>query len=94
MRMMSMLMGVAVIAAGSALTTEPSAAAVIYPWCLEYGGDMSGAENCGFVNFAQCQATRQGNGGFCKPNPWYSPYPPSPSERTVPTLGIAIPTLR
>jgi len=20
-----------------------------------------------------------GNGGFCKPNPWYAPYPPPPS---------------
>ena len=77
MRLSYPLGGLAVLAitiAGSA----PSAATVIYPWCLEYGGRMGGAENCGFVSFAQCQASRQGNGGFCKANPWYSPYPPSP----------------
>ena len=77
MRLSYLLGGLAVLAITIA-GTAPSAAAVIYPWCLEYGGRMGGAENCGFVSFAQCQATRQGNGGFCKPNPWYSPYPPSP----------------
>jgi hypothetical protein len=56
-------------------TVRPSAAMVIYPWCADYGGRMGG-ENCGFTSFAQCQATRAGNGGFCKQNPWYQPYPP------------------
>jgi hypothetical protein len=58
---------------------KPSAAMVIYPWCAEYGGRSFGAENCGFVTFQQCLATIAGNGGFCKPNPWYTPYPPPPS---------------
>jgi hypothetical protein len=57
---------------------KPSAAMVIYPWCAEYGGRSFGAENCGFVTFQQCLATIAGNGGFCKPNPWYTPYSPPP----------------
>ena len=62
-----------------AASARPSAAMVIYPWCAEYGGRSFGAENCGFVTFKQCLATIAGNGGFCKPNPWYMPYPPPPS---------------
>ena len=50
-----------------------------YRWCAEYGGRRVGGENCGFVTFKQCLATIAGNGGFCKPNPWYTPYPPPPS---------------
>ena len=57
----------------------PASAMVLYPWCLYYGGSMDGAVNCGFTSFAQCQASRQGNGGICKANPWYSPYPPRAS---------------
>jgi hypothetical protein len=71
------------LAATTALTLAasvvPSSAMVIYPWCASYGGRMGGSENCGFVNFKQCLATIAGNGGFCKPNPWYSPYPPPAS---------------
>ena len=86
MRLSYLLALLAILATASIAGIRPSAAAVIYPWCLEYGGRMGGAENCGFVSFAQCQATRQGNGGFCKPNPWYSPYPPSP--RGAPPIRI------
>ena len=57
-------------------STRPSAAMVIYPWCANYGGRMSGAQNCGFVSRQQCELTRAGNGGFCVQNPWYEPYPP------------------
>jgi Protein of unknown function (DUF3551) len=57
----------------------PSAAAVIYPWCANYGGrGFGGAQNCGFVSFNQCLATVRGVGGTCGPNPLYQPYPPSP----------------
>ena len=55
-----------------AASARPSAAMVIYPWCADYGGRMGG-ENCGFTSFAQCQATRAGNGGFCKQNRGISP---------------------
>jgi Protein of unknown function (DUF3551) len=58
---------------------QPSAAAVIYPWCANYSGrGMGGAQNCGFVTFNQCLATVRGVGGTCGPNPLYQPYPPSP----------------
>jgi hypothetical protein len=70
---------VATVVTLQAVDTRPSAAMVIYPWCAEYGGRGFGAENCGFVNFRQCLATIAGNGGFCKPNPWYYPYPPPAS---------------
>jgi hypothetical protein len=46
-------------------STRPSAAMVIYPWCANYSGRMSGAQNCGFVSRQQCELTRAGNGGFC-----------------------------
>jgi Protein of unknown function (DUF3551) len=54
-----------------AASTWPSAAMVIYPWCANYGGRMSGAQNCGFTSRQQCELTRAGNGGFCIQNPWY-----------------------
>ena len=65
-----------------ATEVRPSAAMVIYPWCADYGGGGKGgygASSCGFVSFHQCLATLSGNGGTCSPNPWYQPYPPSPS---------------
>jgi hypothetical protein len=67
---------VAVILFVLTASTWPSAAVVIYPWCANYGGRMSGAQNCGFVSRKQCEATRAGNGGFCIQNPFYQPYPP------------------
>ena len=79
MRIFYALALVAVTAVGLGASTKPSTAMVIYPWCADYGGRSFGAENCGFVTFAQCLATISGNGGFCKPNPWYSPYPPRAS---------------
>jgi hypothetical protein len=52
-----------------ALIAEP-AAAQTYPWCAHYGG-RSGAKNCGFVSFQQCQMTVSGVGGHCAQNPFY-----------------------
>jgi hypothetical protein len=60
---------------------RPSAAMVIYPWCVQYGGISSSTRNCGFTSFNQCLATARGNGASCIPNPWYEPYPPPPSYR-------------
>ena len=59
-----------------AASTRPSAAVILYPWCVNYGGRMSGAQNCGFTSRQQCELTRAGNGGFCVQNPFYQPYPP------------------
>jgi hypothetical protein len=33
-------------------------------WCAQYGNGHGGT-NCGFYSFAQCEAARSGNGGFC-----------------------------
>jgi hypothetical protein len=60
---------------------RPSAAMVIYPWCVQYGGISSTTKNCGFTSFQQCLATARGNGASCIPNPWYEPYPPPTSYR-------------
>ena len=38
--------------------TRPSAAVVLYPWCVQYGSIASGTLNCGFTSFKQCQADR------------------------------------
>jgi hypothetical protein len=61
-------------------STRPGVAAVIYPWCANYGGGGGmggyGASSCGSTSFKQCLATLWGNGGTCSPNPWYQPYPP------------------
>jgi hypothetical protein len=59
-----------------AASTRPSVAVIIYPWCANYGGRMSGGQNCGFTSRQQCELTRAGNGGFCVQNPYYQPYPP------------------
>jgi len=50
-----------------------------YPWCAEYGGDMSGSTNCGFVSFDQCMATVSGIGGVCVLNNRYVP-PAAPRQ--------------
>jgi hypothetical protein len=36
-------------------------------WCANY---KNGLTNCGFYSFAQCEAARWGNGGFCYRNPF------------------------
>jgi len=58
--------------ATAALTFDvrPSAAQQ-YPWCAYYSGRGGNSYNCGFVSFAQCQATVNGIGGFCQRNPSY-----------------------
>jgi hypothetical protein len=51
-----------------------------YPWCAQYSGRaLGGAQNCGFVSFAQCMATVSGIGGFCVQNNMYQP--PAPRAR-------------
>jgi hypothetical protein len=32
--------------------TRPSAAVVLYPWCVQYGSIASGTLNCGFTSFS------------------------------------------
>jgi hypothetical protein len=53
-----------------------------YPWCAYYtGGRDGGGTNCGFVSFAQCQATIRGVGGVCEVNPAYPAAPPHRMRR-------------
>ena len=50
-----------------------------YPWCLIYGGDGGGAQNCGFSTYQQCLATSAGGSDICIRNNWYQP--PAGSSR-------------
>ena len=47
-----------------------ASAEVNYPWCIVTGGASEGAYSCGYVSFAQCQATRLGT-DMCVVNPLY-----------------------
>lgn len=48
---------------------EPAAAAIEYPWCVQYGGGPNGGgRNCGFVSYEQCMMTARGAGGMCQQN--------------------------
>ena len=57
------------LAAMSSLS-EPAAAAIEYPWCVQYGG-RGGGRNCGFVSYDQCMMTARGAGGMCQQNLFY-----------------------
>ena len=43
-----------------------------YRWCAEYGGGRGGGTNCYFMTIQQCRAAVSGNGGFCRPNTFYT----------------------
>jgi hypothetical protein len=43
-----------------------------YRWCAEYSGGRGGGTNCYFMTIQQCRAAASGNGGFCRPNPFYT----------------------
>jgi hypothetical protein len=57
----------------SALASTPAAAAIEYPWCVQYGGgdEGGGGRNCGFVSYDQCMLTARGAGGSCERNLFY-----------------------
>ena len=61
------------IAALISLATAPAAAAIEYPWCVQYGGgdEGGGGRNCGFVCYEQCMMTARGAGGSCEQNLFY-----------------------
>ena len=57
---------------GAVMVLGTPAHAQNYPWCAQYSGRaLGGAQNCGFVSFAQCMATVSGIGGFCVQNTMY-----------------------
>jgi len=53
------------------LAVTSSARADPYRWCAEYGG-RNGGTNCYFRTLTQCRAAISGNGGFCRPNQFYT----------------------
>jgi len=70
---MKRLLSVTVMAAGLWLAGGSVASAEVdYPWCIVTGGASEGAYSCGYVSFAQCQATRLGT-DMCVVNPLYQP---------------------
>ena len=65
---------------------QPAAAAIEYPWCVQYGGTRGGGgRNCGFVSYEQCMMTARGAGGWCEQNLFYldqkTKRPQRPSKR-------------
>jgi hypothetical protein len=67
----------ALLVAASALCAAGGAAEAQrytnYPVCAVYGGFASRVVSCAFNNFAQCQKSVSGRGGYCEPNPDYAP---------------------
>jgi hypothetical protein len=59
-----------------AIAAADNAKADPYRWCAQYGG-RDGPSNCYFLTLGQCQATISGNGGYCRPNPFFT----GPEER-------------
>ena len=71
--------------AAMASFSQPAAAAIEYPWCVQYGGDKGGGRNCGFVSYEQCMMTARGAGGMCQQNLFFpgsaSDQPQRPRKR-------------
>jgi len=59
------------------------AGADTYRWCMEFS--MMGSANCYFATLEQCRAAASGNGGLCRPNPFYTgaaeTEPPRPKKK-------------
>jgi len=68
----------AILTLDSAVSSDNSQAAILYPWCAHYLSPH-GVQNCGFVTWEQCLAAIGGNGGTCEANPFYT----SPSASTA-----------
>lgn len=64
------LFAVTLLTAGFA--SQPAHANDPYRWCADYGGGRGGSSNCYFMTLEQCQAAISGNGGFCRPNGFYT----------------------
>jgi uncharacterized protein DUF3551 len=73
---------VAALAVLALTDARPSSAqrAIVYPWCLDHGGNEGYFTTCAFNTYAQCMLT---GGGFCYPNPAYRTVieQPRPSSR-------------
>ena len=72
MRPVSKCLAIAAFAILIASSLIGDAKADPYRWCAEYGGGRGGGTNCYFVTLDQCRAAASGNGGFCRPNSFYT----------------------
>ncbi len=62
----------AILLAAMSSFSQPAAAAIEYPWCVQYGGGPNGGgRNCGFVSYEQCMMTARGAGGSCETNGFF-----------------------
>jgi hypothetical protein len=69
----AMRLAIAVVATLIASSLIDDAKADPYRWCAEYGGGgRGGGTNCYFMTIDQCRAAISGNGGFCRPNNFYT----------------------
>ena len=54
---------------GALMVLGTPAQAQNYPWCAQYSGRaLGGAQNCGFVSFAQCHGNRFRHRWFLRAN--------------------------
>jgi len=68
-----MRLAIAAFAVLTATSLIGDAKADPYRWCAEYGGaGRGGGTNCYFATLEQCRAAISGNGGFCRPNAFYT----------------------
>jgi hypothetical protein len=65
---MRMITVAAIVFAALSLFSNGAQAA---PWCAHLN---TGLNSCSFYSFQQCMATLSGNGGYCSPNQFETPY--------------------
>ena len=68
------LAALAIAALAPIIDASPASAQtnICRPWCVQYGGVLDGATNCGFISYEQCLRTADGL-GFCMPNGFCPP---------------------
>jgi hypothetical protein len=62
----------AALTLGGMVAFSSGAQADPYKWCAQYGNRTDNGTNCYFMTIQQCRAAISGNGGFCRPNPFYT----------------------
>ena len=72
MRLRAQCLAIAAFAILLSSSLIDAAKADPYRWCAEYGGGRGGGTNCYFMTIDQCRAAISGNGGFCRPNGYYT----------------------
>ncbi len=73
MKKLPMIAAVLALGALGGASTASAQRYTNYPVCAVYGGSRSSTTSCAFVNFAQCQMSVSGRGGYCMANDGYEP---------------------